>query len=604
MFLTRPPRLGAVLCLAVFVGLVLTTIWLERSEAKLQFSTSVPQGKAASLAGTSQPSTKNTNENPAPRPKAPAAVDKLDVPPKLADGAALELPVPPTPKEEVAAGAVQVVDVDEEKGLLPVKESLKMAETRKSIKRAKKPPSQYPSVDDPIPEGMPTPQVCVVARTYSKQYSDLYPFLFSLSQNKARPLVYLLITDRTSSRAAAQEIVTTVNGILGEQTNHLLPITPADARKHLDIDTVQEYGYAYTDAAIDLILHDKQTYPCDYFIFTNGDNLYSKGFIDDYIAKDMKQGLDIMAFDFVSRYVWSLPSETEYHTTDGTRLPIRADFKVGNLDLGAFVVRAGFIAKWNLRFLATASPLRQALGNQSKQLCVVARTYHKTFPDLPSFILSLSQNTRKPIVYLLVTDKNSSHSAVQVIADKVNGFLGYPMAQVLPVTAAEAAPHFNLDDPHEYGYAYTDAAADLMLRDQQAYPCDYFIFTNGDNLYSKGLVDDYLAKDMEDDLDIVGFDFVSHHPRESAGTDRYIENDGTRIGIRADFQMSFLDLGAFMIKASFMEQQQLRFVPIGLRYFQDHPYGPLFFADGMLIEEASRRTEKKKIHRQTLMLHQ
>lgn len=41
--------------------------------------------------------------------------------------------------------------------------------------------------------------------------------------------------------------------------------------------------------------------------------------------------------------------------------------------------------------------------------------------------------------------------------------------------------------------------------------CGYFIFTNDDNLYASGFLDNYIKPDIEANIDIIGFDFISHY---------------------------------------------------------------------------------------------
>ncbi|KAJ3373489.1 hypothetical protein HDU91_006890 [Kappamyces sp. JEL0680] len=233
---------------------------------------------------------------------------------------------------------------------------------------------------------------------------------------------------------------------------------------------------------------------------------------------------------------------------------------------------------------------------QPGQVCVVARTFAKQYHMIPTFVLSLSQNSLKPSVYLVITDAESSVPEAEAIVQKTNDFVGRRLASVLPITASDAQRYFDLESGQEYGYAYTDAAIDLLLANKARYPCDYFLFTNGDNLYASGFIDDYLDRDMKQDLDIIAFDFISHHKWSDARQEGYHVTDGTRVSINADFRTMHVDLGAFVIKAEFLAGHHLRFVRAGQTDF--------FTADGSFIEQAAALTDRKRVHHQVLMIHQ
>lgn len=199
--------------------------------------------------------------------------------------------------------------------------------------------------------------LCIVARTYQKQYPKLLTFLLALSQNHCRPCVYLLVTDKSSSIKDVEEIVQKANKLLGYDLASVLPI---DYRHANEISPAYEtdYGYAYTDAAIGYLL--KET-TCSYFLFTNGDNLYTSEFIDNYILNDMIQKIDIIGFNFVSRYVGGeLPNFYDSSYDDGTRKFVNVRFAVNYIDLGAFIIRADFMRQNpSMRFVTIAQEMRR-----------------------------------------------------------------------------------------------------------------------------------------------------------------------------------------------------------------------------------------------------
>ena len=241
-------------------------------------------------------------------------------------------------------------------------------------------------------------------------------------------------------------------------------------------------------------------------------------------------------------------------------------------------------------------------GQQSgPTLCVIVRTFQGQYDYLTITLLSLSYNPKSNIrMYLLLTDETSSVKDAQSIALNANNLIGQDMVSVLPITFQDAHVLKN-DTENDYGYSYTDAALNYLMKKDTTEQCQYFLITNGDNLYTKSFVDDYISKDMNESYDIIGYDFISHHKRISSQVDRYIYNDGSRVHVDADFVRSRLDLGAFIIKKEFLRQyDELRFLKQKLASRNSIYHD----ADGYFIEYANSKTEKKIIHRQILFMHQ
>lgn len=234
------------------------------------------------------------------------------------------------------------------------------------------------------------------------------------------------------------------------------------------------------------------------------------------------------------------------------------------------------------------------------QLCIISRTYEKKYSYLLTHLLSISHNPlTKPIVLLLITDEESSFQKAESIASQANTIIGYGMAFVLPTTSKNAEK-ISPDYKNDFGYSYTDAAIDLLLFDKKVYPCDYFIFTNGDNLYTSGFIDKYIKKDMQDAVDMVGFDFISRYEQYSPFVHDQIFDDGSRKVKEATFTVGGIDLGAFVIRKSVIEaDSDMRFV-----HLSNLRRSELKLADGVFIEHGSLKNLKKRVHRQTLMVHQ
>ena len=110
-------------------------------------------------------------------------------------------------------------------------------------------------------------------------------FLLAISHNKASLHVYILVTDKKSSFEQARTISVTSNAITGRNLSSVLPITWRDAEL-ISPDYQKDYGYSYTDAAIEYLIANNDSAQCNYYLFTNGDNLYTTGFAD-LIQEDM-----------------------------------------------------------------------------------------------------------------------------------------------------------------------------------------------------------------------------------------------------------------------------------------------------------------------------
>ncbi|KAJ3347610.1 hypothetical protein HDU91_006738 [Kappamyces sp. JEL0680] len=203
-----------------------------------------------------------------------------------------------------------------------------------------------------------------------------------------------------------------------------------------------------------------------------------------------------------------------------------------------------------------------------------------------------------PSIFLVITD-NSPLEKVREIIKIFNSLIGFEMAKLLPITNTDAEK-LNPDYEKDFGYSHTDAAINYLLENEANYKCDFFLFTNGDNLYSNKFIDDYLQHDFEDGYDIIIFDFISRYQSTIAGSWGDQHDDGTRKVVQSKFQRRYIDLGAFVIRASLMkEDPNLRFVET----CRNTQYG-FFEADGYLIEASVRKPTKNMVHRQVLMVHQ
>ena len=236
-------------------------------------------------------------------------------------------------------------------------------------------------------------------------------------------------------------------------------------------------------------------------------------------------------------------------------------------------------------------------------LCVIARTYPDQFDYLATFLMSMSQNSIPPKIFLVVTDTSmdtfKSISVAQKHVDFVNNFLGYKLSEIVPIQEKEAHdlnPNYKTD----FGYAYTDAAINKLLLEREKHKCKYLLVTNGDNLYRKQFFDDYLSAEIANQVDMIGFNSISHHARFPTISSSREKDDGRNHELNVEFAFSMMDLGACFFKFDFFEKyDDLRFVKMA-----NSRGGNFFDCDGILIESAHKRSNSSMIIRDVLYFHQ
>jgi hypothetical protein len=229
------------------------------------------------------------------------------------------------------------------------------------------------------------------------------------------------------------------------------------------------------------------------------------------------------------------------------------------------------------------------------------RTFQKQYDYLTITLLSLSYNLQSNLrIYIVLTDDTSSVEDAHAISIIVNNLIGENIVSILPITSHDAYLIRN-DNETDFGYGHTDAALNYLSKNGTTEQCHYFLITNGDNLYTKSFVDDYILKDMNEDYDIIGFDFISHYHLGTKRVDGYIHSDGSKVHLEAKFETFGIDLGAFIFKKDLLTQfDELRFV----KQKQGKSDSRYQYADGYFVEYANSKTEKKIIHRQILFMHQ
>lgn len=163
------------------------------------------------------------------------------------------------------------------------------------------------------------------------------------------------------------------------------------------------------------------------------------------------------------------------------------------------------------------------------RLAVVVRTYPDHLHALPVMMGSL-----------FVASKRAGNVALRLVLVNTdpkswqdNTFMGNVLQQTqwplssCPNSSVEVKTFPEQPWPDAYGYDYTQYALDYILQGDESH--DYFLFTNGDNLFNADFLKATLPF-MDEGNDIIAYDFVSHH------------QSNTLIKVR--FQFTFIDLAS------------------------------------------------------------
>lgn len=219
--------------------------------------------------------------------------------------------------------------------------------------------------------GLPThdgPGVCVVVRASSSQRHQLAGTMLSLGAAAYPGLkVFVINTDpepepfNTFFRSARTAARGQTKGLGVEFYQLDLPFTQHDVA-HLT-KGVNDFGYMLTDIAAAQLLSPPYQSQCEYLMFTNGDNLYNRRWIEASMP-GMKEGYDVITWPFVSHHRFRVDDEIQ------TDVVIQAEPPDGQTpDLGASLINADalrrvgsldFTRSWKIN--ATSPIVRPVVG--------------------------------------------------------------------------------------------------------------------------------------------------------------------------------------------------------------------------------------------------
>lgn len=108
---------------------------------------------------------------------------------------------------------------------------------------------------------------------------------------------------------------------------------------------VNTWGYQATNLALGHLLDAaKPGRPCDYFVFTNADNLYGRHFLETGLP-GMIEGKDLLGFNFVTRYGVAEGLPRKPHSP-----MLNVGWRAGSIDLGAVIVSGNAIREIDAKF--------------------------------------------------------------------------------------------------------------------------------------------------------------------------------------------------------------------------------------------------------------
>lgn len=264
---------------------------------------------------------------------------------------------------------------------------------------------------------------------------------------------------------------------------------------------------------------------------------------------------------------------------------------------------------------------RRQLRNFSSvtRLCVVVRTYSRQKRNLAALLASLIAAREgcggrvTMSVDIFPTDSSTAlgastyaqtQSLLQQPAFQCDGFSAHvheQMSREALASAWHASCGYSRPLTQDYGYLQTDSTIRQVLARSERDPgrqCSYILVTNGDNLYSRSLLD-LACPYMEQRVGLLGWFFASHNAgigdwgRASVAQGK-LERSGTHVLFRTRLHKGWIDLGALMIRADLMMRVEGRFTDCG----------PWREADGRLVDRLARTNASRLVLDRLLFFHQ
>jgi hypothetical protein len=191
-----------------------------------------------------------------------------------------------------------------------------------------------------LPSHERQPHVCVIVRTYIKQTPYLRTLIHSLLAND-----YMNMTISVVDTEAQYQAHDSICDVVDSVKDCRVTIPPYSGRR----EAFPTYGYHQTDEELDRLLAEDHS-PCEYFLFTNGDNAYSRHFLHE-VRPLLVAKRDLVGVHFISGHYWP--------KRGGKNLLIETQWEHMKVDLGAVLVRSDVIG--DVRFMKEGDSVKEEL---------------------------------------------------------------------------------------------------------------------------------------------------------------------------------------------------------------------------------------------------
>jgi len=230
----------------------------------------------------------------------------------------------------------------------------------------------------------------------------------------------------------------------------------------------------------------------------------------------------------------------------------------------------------------TTAPTKPPAPRPEKPgLCVLVRTFKEHYPHtLPILVLSIIHSWRTertyfatPKFFIIVTDPKTS---LEETNDRILNLRTIPDALIFQTTYQPGSPQT------DYGYPNTNSALQEILN--STHTCNYFLFTNGDNLFIAGFFP-VVGPWMLNQTTVIGWNYLTHYNTYSL---KKPEND---------FKERQIDLaGAMISRRHLLERFEYPFFMPSLYGWKE--------ADGKFWERAALFADAKMLNESFLLVHQ
>ncbi len=246
------------------------------------------------------------------------------------------------------------------------------------------------------------------------------------------------------------------------------------------------------------------------------------------------------------------------------------------------------------RVLGAKEPLESSPDDP--HICVLVSTYEPYGNKLVTMLTSLfvSGYPNMKAILLDTDSKIDSTYWMEDTAKVVNGIYEKDYVVTANITQRDILKRYTNAQTGvkaDYGYILTDEVIFQIMREREIAgklgtkpECDYFMATNGDNLYSPDMVSALLYY-LRQDYDIVSFEFTSRYPIHAGNANNQLRIFHPRRSdqqVSTQFLVEYIDKGACCFKADTMESYNMTF---SFRWFSPNPKDAATW-DGMMISQS------------------